>query len=375
MSQMTSIQSDSSLILEAKDSCKSFHSRDRQVTRALNHVNLKIYSGEVLALIGESGSGKSTLGRALLRLLKLDQGDVIWQGHSIMQLRGSQLRAFRQKFQMIFQNQQANLHPRMSVEQMLNESLCLHRPHLTPEERQDKITSLLQQVELKNYHQRYMASLSGGEQRRIGLARILATQPTLIIADEPTSGLDAAIKLQMIDLLNSIKGSDLTYLLISHDLNLVRKIADRVLVMLRGNIIEEVRIQDLGKVRHHPYTEKLLAAAELGDRTLEFATSSIEDLQTTHINACPYAYLCPWMNESLKQKCFHSMPTMSVTDPTTQHQVACWKLQQDMVSHPQTQASLPTHTQVNQIHPLQEDHSLLSSPEAYVNEHENHNEA
>jgi peptide/nickel transport system ATP-binding protein len=263
---------DSKIILEAQDLCKCFYTRDAGQTHALDHVSLKVYTGEVLALIGESGSGKSTLGRALLRLLPLDQGDILWQGKSILPLRGHQLRLFRQHFQMIFQNQQANLHPRMNVVQMLDESLRLHRPSLTESERRAKIESLLQEVGLTQHHHRYIASLSGGEQRRVGLARILATQPTLIVADEPTSGLDAAIKLQMIELLKSIKGSELTYLLISHDLNLVRSIADRVLVMLRGRLIEEVSIQDLGKIKHHPYTEKLLAAADLGERNLEILT-------------------------------------------------------------------------------------------------------
>lgn len=313
-------------ILEAYSLCKTFRSRDGSETVALDHVDLLLYPGEIAALIGESGSGKTTLGRAILRLLKLDQGRIVFDQIDLLSLKGSELRKARRLFQMIFQNQQANLHPKMSVAQMLDESLALHQPHLSLSERQEQANQLLHQVGLTSHHQRYLASLSGGEQRRVGLARILATSPKLIVADEPTSGLDAAIKLQIIDLLKSLKGQDLTYLLISHDLSLVRKIADRIIVMLRGRIIEEVSIDLLDSVQHHPYTEKLLFAAELGDHGREHHDEgSIEDIHHTQ-QGCGYLSVCSLAHtHNLKSHCQTHVPPLVQT--AEGHTVACWGLQ------------------------------------------------
>ena len=254
-------------LLSARNLYKAFTSSGGKQTVAIDQVNLDLYPGEVVALIGESGSGKTTLGRALLRLISLDQGQIEFLGQDLLALNGAKLRQARRQFQMIFQNQQANLHPRLSVSEMMEESLKLHHPEQSESQRLEQMNDLLAQVGLSDHHDRFLASLSGGEQRRVGLARILATSPKLVVADEPTSGLDAAIKLQTIGLLKSLKKESLTYLLISHDLGLVRRIADRILVMLRGKIIEEISIKELGKIEHHPYTQKLLAASQLSRKT------------------------------------------------------------------------------------------------------------
>jgi len=233
-------------------------------TCALDDVSIEIHTGEVVALIGESGSGKTTLGKALLRLMPLDAGSVRFAGRDVFALSRSELRAARHDFQMVFQNQSANLHPKMTVRQMMDESLRLHRPDLDADGRGRRTHELLDRVSLVARADQRPASLSGGEKRRVGLARILATRPKLVVADEPTSGLDAAIKLQTIELLKSLKEESLTYLLISHDLSLVRRIADRVLVMLKGRVIEEVPASMLGtEADHHPYTGRLMRAADL----------------------------------------------------------------------------------------------------------------
>ena len=255
----------SQLLLQAKGLRKVFSSSVGGDTVAIDNVDLKIFTGEVVALIGESGSGKTTLGRAVIRLLSLDAGEVTFDGVDLLSLRGRELRQARRSFQMIFQNQQANLHPQLSVLEMLDESLRLHQPLLNKEQRLTRSRELLGRVGLEEHERRYLASLSGGEQRRVGLARILATSPKLVVADEPTSGLDAAIKLQIIELLRQLRAESLSYLLISHDLELVRRIADRILVMLHGRIIEEIQVGDLGKINHHPYTQQLLNAALLGE--------------------------------------------------------------------------------------------------------------
>ncbi len=314
-------------LLSARNLHKVFKSPGGKQTVAIDQVDLDLYTGEVVALIGESGSGKTTLGRALLRLISLDQGQVQFLDQDLLALKGSELRQARRQFQMIFQNQQANLHPRLSVAEMMDESLVLHHPEQSAAERQSMMNTLLDQVGLSNHHDRYLASLSGGEQRRVGLARILATSPKLVVADEPTSGLDAAIKLQTIELLKTLKGESLTYLLISHDLGLVRRIADRVLVMLRGRIIEEISIQDLGMIKHHPYTQKLLEASNLGKKTdiehTQYKNASIEDVRG-HSIGCHYCSLCPLLANTpeLKDLCYSQRPTLT-------QQVACFSLSKE----------------------------------------------
>lgn len=238
--------------------------RRQEATRAIDGVDVDIRVGEVVALIGESGSGKTTLGKVLLRLTPLDAGSVSFGGVDVFKASSATLRKLRREFQMVFQNQSANLHPKMTVREMMDESLRLHRPELDPAGRAAQNGELLARVGLTARADQRPASLSGGERRRVGLARILATRPRLIVADEPTSGLDAAIKQQMVELLKVLKDPELAYLLISHDLGLVRKISERVLVMLKGRIIEEVPAVALGKAPfHHPYTHKLMRAADL----------------------------------------------------------------------------------------------------------------
>ena len=231
---------------------------------ALDGVDFELRRGEVVAIIGESGSGKTTLGKALCRLLSVDGGDVEFKGDSLQKMKKVELRNARRFFQMVFQNQSANLHPKMSVREMLDESLRLHRPELTETQRNEHAFDLAKRVGLEGRLQQRPGSLSGGEKRRAGLARILATKPDLIVADEPTSGLDAAIKLQIIQLLKDLKDDSLSYVIISHDLGLVRRIADRIVVMLHGRVIEEFPTERLTKDDgHHPYTTRLMRAAVL----------------------------------------------------------------------------------------------------------------
>lgn len=254
-------------LLSGRSLVKVFKSRSLlrggQTTIALDNVDIDVFPGEVVALIGESGSGKTTLGKIITRLTGLSDGRVMFEGEDLFTLDRGALREKRRAFQMVFQNQTANLHPKMTVRQMLDESLRLHRPELDAPGRRKHADELLDRVGLLPRAEQRPGSLSGGERRRAGLARILATKPRLIVADEPTSGLDAAIKLQIIELLKQLKGEKLTYLLISHDLGLVRRIADRVLVMLKGRIIEQVPASLLGQTEfHHPYTGRLMRAAD-----------------------------------------------------------------------------------------------------------------
>ena len=301
---------------------------------ALDGVDVSVESGQVVAIIGESGSGKTTLGKALCRLLRLDDGSVEFLGQDLLKVSGKALLNVRKGFQMVFQNQSANLHPRMTVEEMLSESLKLHRPELSDSQRQTHINELAEQVGLSERLMQRPTSLSGGEKRRAGLARILATKPKLIVADEPTSGLDAAIKLQIIDLLQSLRTEEMSYIIISHDLGLVRRIADRVIVMLHGRVIEECMSKDLsGRVEHHPYTIKLMRAAVLDrDRRRpprerrhppRIVRPSLEEAR----NGCVYATTCALAERAkIFDQCISERPMLYQISEG--HHIACHAIEQ-----------------------------------------------
>lgn len=298
--------------------------RGRGETRALDGVDLEIHEGEVVALIGESGSGKTTLGKIVLRLTGLTEGEVRFDGADLFGLSKRELRLKRRDFQMVFQNQRANLHPRMTVHQMIDESLRLHRPELDQAGREAQITALLERVGLAARSDQRPDSLSGGERRRVGLARILATRPKLVVADEPTSGLDAAIKLQIIALLKDLKEANLTYLLISHDLSLVRRIADRALVMLKGRIVEEVPASKLG-APSHPYTQRLMRAAHLLDDRRRSVTPEADAPPLS--GGCVYADDCPLAREAgLIARCRSERPAFVQLGEG--HRAACFGLEE-----------------------------------------------
>lgn len=305
--------------------------RARTETRALDGVDIELRRGEIAALIGESGSGKTTLGKVLLRLTSVDEGAIEFNGGDLLAADRRQLRQLRREFQMIFQNQAANLHPQMTVAQMMDESLRLHRPELSSDERKGQGMELLAQVGLTERAEARPASLSGGERRRVGLARILATRPRLIVADEPTSGLDAAIKQQMIHLLEELKDPETTYLLISHDLGLVRRISERVMVMLKGRIIEDVSGEQLGKAGlHHPYTHRLIQASDLldeGGRARKMVSTGFDleaQMKSGVVHTgCVYASDCQLAARlGIVDRCKGQRPTMVKVG--VDHQVACF---------------------------------------------------
>jgi ABC-type glutathione transport system ATPase component len=322
-------------LVEARGLVKTYGGsvwRRQSVTRALDEVDLDIHVGEVVALIGESGSGKTTLGKVLLRLTSLDRGTVRFDGRDVFATGTRELRTLRRSFQMVFQNQAANLHPKMTVREMMDESLRLHRPELDEAGRSARANELLDRVGLTARAEQRPGSLSGGEKRRVGLARILATKPRLIVADEPTSGLDAAIKQQTITLLKHLKDADLAYLLISHDLGLVRKISERVVVMLKGRIIEDVPVERLGlDAPHHPYTLRLIQAADLLeeqapsiDAAAEANSARAEAPKITDAG-CVYAGDCALARRlGILERCSRERPAfVSVVED---HRIACFGL-------------------------------------------------
>ncbi|MCB2115894.1 MAG: ABC transporter ATP-binding protein [Rhodobacteraceae bacterium] len=238
--------------------------------KAVDNVSFDIYEGETLGLVGESGCGKSTCGRAILRLYDPTAGSIKLEGREIAETSQSDLRRLRPQMQMVFQDPQASLNPRMTVAAIIGEPLDEHTK-LSKREKLDRIYELMDQVGLnRNFANRYPHEFSGGQRQRIGIARALALNPKFIVCDEPIAALDVSIQAQVVNLLEELQDRlGLTYLFISHDLSMVRHIADRVAVMYLGQIIELAPRDALYATPLHPYTQALLSAVPEPDPEME----------------------------------------------------------------------------------------------------------
>ncbi len=240
---------------------KGFFSRTVGRVYAVDGVSLTLSRGETLGVVGESGCGKTTLGMALLRLLEPTGGAVCFQGKQITEMTPDERRAFRREMQIIFQDPDSSLNPRMTVHQTLGGPLKVHRTG-TSAERKDRVEYLLTKVGLTPHQaDRYPHEFSGGQKQRIGIARALALNPKVIIADEPVSALDVSIQAQIINLLTDLQQEfGLSYILIAHDLAVIEHICDRIAVMYLGKIVETAGYRDIYHSPGHPYTRALLSA-------------------------------------------------------------------------------------------------------------------
>ncbi|HHB82830.1 MAG TPA: ATP-binding cassette domain-containing protein [Devosia sp.] len=229
--------------------------------KAVDGISFDIFESETLGLVGESGCGKSTVGRCVLRLYDILGGSVVLDGQEIADLKGPELRAKRPEMQMIFQDPQACLNPRMTVGSIIAEPLYEHKK-MTKEERRAKVAELMDAVGLaRRFADRYPHEFSGGQRQRIGIARALALNPKFIVCDEPIAALDVSIQAQVVNLLEDLQEKlGLTYLFISHDLSMVRHLADRVAVMYLGRFVELAPSETLYTKPLHPYTQALLSA-------------------------------------------------------------------------------------------------------------------
>ncbi|MBX9666586.1 MAG: dipeptide ABC transporter ATP-binding protein [Candidatus Obscuribacterales bacterium] len=245
---------------------KGFFNRQVGAVRALDGVDLTIREGETLGLVGESGCGKSTLGRVVLRLLPATEGRVTFESKDVLTASESEMKALRRHMQIVFQNPYASLDPRMTIRQIIQEPLEIHKAARGSELR-DRVLTLLDLVGLsREMADRYPHEFSGGQRQRVGIARALALQPKLIIADEPVSALDVSVQAQILNLLIGLKYEfKLTYLFIAHNLDVVRYVSDRIAVMYLGKIAE---LGDCGEVYRnplHPYSKALISAAPVPD--------------------------------------------------------------------------------------------------------------
>lgn len=291
--------------------------------KAANNVSFSIRKGETLALVGESGSGKSTVGKVILRLLNATAGQITLHGEDITHASGRALQTARRKMQMVFQDPYASLNPRLSAAKTITEPLE-NFENFTARQRQQRAAELMDRVGLRHDAlQRYPHEFSGGQRQRLGVARALALNPSVIVADEPVSALDVSVQAQVLNLLIRLQRElDLTYLFISHDLAVVEHISHRVAVMYLGHIVEIADKQKLFTNPQHPYTQALLSAVPIPDPRSTHKTSRIilEGDIPSPINppaGCCFHTRCPYA----ESRCREQAPTM--IELSSDHAAAC----------------------------------------------------
>jgi peptide/nickel transport system ATP-binding protein len=300
---------------------------DRTVgyVRAVDGVDLAVEHGTTYGLVGESGCGKSTLGRAVLRLEEPTAGQVWFEGTDVASLKGEELRRMRRRMQMVFQDPLGSLDPRQNVESLLSEPLNAHGMGDGKGGVAARIRTLLDAVGLPTAAlRRYPHEFSGGQRQRIGIARALTLEPDLLIADEPVSALDVSVQAQVLNLLEELQDRlGLTYLVIAHDLAVVRHISDVVGVMYLGALVEQASADDLYDEPLHPYTRALMSAVPVPDPTIEERRERIllaGDLPSpaNPPSGCRFHTRCPWRQET---RCDDEVPVLRELAPA--HLVAC----------------------------------------------------
>ncbi len=304
--------------------------KNKRYVQAVDDVSFFINKGETLGLVGESGCGKTTVGRTLLRLYEPTDGRIVYDGEVIFDKKEKiavPMLKYRQKMQMVFQDPYASLDPRMTIADIVGESIDIHKLAKSKADRRDRIISLLETVGLNSEHaNRYPHEFSGGQRQRVGIARALAVNPEFIVCDEPVSALDVSIQAQVVNMFEDLqKDLNLTYLFIAHDLSVVRHISNRIGVMYLGKLVELADSYELITHSAHPYTRSLISAIPEADPKIARASKRIPlqgDVPSplNPPSGCRFRTRCPYADE----KCAAECPALK--EVSAGHYVACHHL-------------------------------------------------
>ncbi len=303
---------------------KGLFSRVSAWVKAVDDVTLEVRAGETLGLVGESGCGKTTVGRSILRLMEPTAGEVTFDGEDVLALKPAALRQMRRRMQIIFQDPYSSLNPRMTIGAIVGEPLKIHKI-AKGQELQDRINQLFVKVGLRPEHQsRYPHEFSGGQRQRVGIARALALNPKFIVCDEAVSALDVSIQAQILNLLRDLqKEFHLSYLFITHDLNVVQYLADRIAVMYLGKLGETATAEDLFTDPKHPYTQALLSANPVPNPDMPSEPVILPGDVPSPLNppsGCRFHPRCPKVMDHCKTQ---EPPLIQIGPPEKGHQVWC----------------------------------------------------
>ena len=299
-------------LLEIEHLKQYFPLGGKKIVHAVDDLSFFIRKGETFGLVGESGCGKTTTGRAILRLTEPTAGKIVYDGEVIFDSEKNikaDMRPFRRKMQIVFQDPYASLDPRMTVGDIVGEALDIHKLYSSKKERHDKIISLLDTVGLNSEHaNRYPHEFSGGQRQRIGIARALAVNPQFIVCDEPVSALDVSIQAQVVNMFEDLqKQNNLTYLFIAHDLSVVNHISSRIGVMYLGHMVEMAESDELIFHSLHPYTRSLISAVPIADPKIARTNKKIilQGDVPSPVNppsGCPFRTRCPYADSLCAEK-------------------------------------------------------------------------
>jgi oligopeptide/dipeptide ABC transporter ATP-binding protein len=307
-------------VIEVRGVTKRFKGRDGTTVTAVNNFSCSVAAGETVGLIGESGSGKSTLGRLMLGLIAPDGGEITFEGIPLASRSKAELSRMRARMQVVFQEPYASLNPRLRVKSIIAEPLVVQG--VAPEERAQRVAEVMDRVELpRTLADRFPIQLSGGQQQRVGIARAVVGQPRFVVLDEPTASLDRTIRRNITDLLMELQRDlGLAYLLITHDIASVRRMATRSLVMFRGHLVESGPTGDVLAKPGHPYTRALVSAeliAKPGARKERYRLNPRPPGARPQTPGCPLTRVCPLVIDA----CSAGVPPLLDMDPG--HQAAC----------------------------------------------------